>query len=111
MRHVSPGQTAEVVMKLRPGQTFTARVIDVVDTTSGAQLQPSGVLPDAPGPNEPPLPFGVILELDEPLTDLGDVMGGALGTAAIYTDSASATHVIRRVMLRMESWMNYLVPY
>ena len=36
--------------------------------------------------------------------------GGASGTAAIYTDNAGLTHVIRRVMIRMQTWMNYILP-
>jgi hypothetical protein len=36
--------------------------------------------------------------------------GGAVGTATIYTDSVSMTHLIRRVMMRMQTWMNYILP-
>jgi multidrug resistance efflux pump len=111
LRHVQKGQEAEVVLKLFPGRTFTAKVEAIVDVTSGAQLQPSGILPNAPTPNDRPLPFAVVLSLDDPPTLYEEVSGGALGTAAIYTESASSTHIIRRVMLRMESWMNFLLPY
>ncbi len=41
---------------------------------------------------------------------LGTIPGGAIGTAAIYTESVAATHIIRKVMVRMETWMNYLKP-
>ena len=37
--------------------------------------------------------------------------GGSVGSAAIYTDSVRATHIIRKVMIRMEAWVNYLNPY
>jgi len=111
LRHVQKGQEAEVVLRLFPGKAFNGAVEAVIDVTSGAQLQPSGVIPIAPTPNDPPLPFAVVLKLDDLPTLAGEVSGGALGPAAIYTDSASATHIIRRVMLRMESWMNFLLPY
>lgn len=111
LRHVKVGQKAEVVFKLYPGKVFPATVANIVDVTSGAQLQPSGTLPDAPMPTEPALPFAVVLQLDKPPSGLETITGGALGTAAVYTESAAATHIIRRVMLRMESWMNYLLPY
>lgn len=111
VRHVQKGQEAEVVLKQFPGKTFTGTVEGIVDVTSGAQLQPSGELPNAPTPNDPPLPFAVVLNLDDLPALSEEVSGGALGTAAIYTQSASATHIIRRVMLRMESWMNFLLPY
>ena len=31
-------------------------------------------------------------------------------TAAIYTESARITQIIRKVMVRMEAWMNYIIP-
>lgn len=37
-----------------------------------------------------------------------DLPGGAVGTPAIYTDRVSFTRVIRRVMLRMQAWTNYI---
>jgi len=36
---------------------------------------------------------------------------GTVGTAAIYTKSAGMTHIIRKVMIRMQSLMNYLIPW
>ena len=111
LRHVRPGQEAEVVLRLRPGETFPAVVESVIDITAGAQLQPSGLLPTAPTVQEPSLPYGVRLRLEDPPATGGPILGGAVGTAAIYTDAAKATQVIRRVMLRMESWMNYLKPF
>ena len=99
------------MLRLYPGQTFEAVVDSIIDITAGAQLQPSGLLPTAPTVQEPSLPYGVRLRLKEPPPTIDPVLGGAVGTAAIYTDAAKATQVIRRVMLRMESWMNYLKPF
>lgn len=31
-----------------------------------------------------------------------------MGVAAIYTDQVKFTHVVRRVMLRMQAWLNYV---
>jgi hypothetical protein len=36
---------------------------------------------------------------------------GAAGTATIYTSSASMTHLIRKVMIRMESYLNFINPW
>ena len=57
------------------------------------------------------MPYGVILRLDETPSGLHQLPGGAVGTAAIYTDSVKATHIIRRVMMRLQAWMNYINPY
>ena len=34
---------------------------------------------------------------------------GARGSAAIYTDSVKALHVLRKVLLRVDTKINYLV--
>jgi hypothetical protein len=39
------------------------------------------------------------------------VPAGATGEAAIYTQSASPTHIIRRVMIRMTAYLNYFLPF
>lgn len=110
LRHVEVGQEAEVVLRMFPGQTLGATVTDIIPLTAGAQIQPSGLVPQAPTQADPALPYAVILGLDDKTIDLAVIPGGAVGVAAIYTDSMSATHVIRRVMMRMEAWMNYVKP-
>ena len=108
VRHVAPGQEAEVALKLFPGKTLKAKVLGVAPMISQGQLLPSGVAPNPPGAGTIPGPYGVLLELDDERISIDQVYGGALGTAAIYTDSVKATHVIRRIMLRMEAWINYV---
>ena len=110
LRHVEVGQKAEIVLRMYPGVTLSATVTDILDINSAAQLQPSGIIPDVPTLADPPLPYGVIVELDESSVLPDVIPGGAVGTAAIYTDSVKATHVIRKVMMRMEAWTNYLKP-
>jgi len=110
LRHVKPGQKADVVLRIFPGRTLSATVTDIININSAAQLQPTGLLPQFPTVADPILPFGVILQLDDASIDLVEIPGGAVGTAAIYTESVKATHVIRKVMVRMEAWMNYLKP-
>jgi multidrug resistance efflux pump len=110
LRYIEPGQKAEIVLRMFPGRTLAATVESIVNINPAAQLQPSGLLPNVPSPADPALPFGVILELDDDSIDLLDIPGGAAGTAAVYTDSVAATHIIRKVMMRMEAWMNYIKP-
>ena len=56
----------------------------IVNINPSAQLQPSGLLPNAPMASDPALPYAVILELDDDSVDLLDIPGGAVGTPAIY---------------------------
>ena len=37
------------------------------------------------------------------------VAAGAVGGAAIYTEHAEAIHIIRKVILRVGSYLNYLI--
>jgi len=110
LRHVQKGQQAEVVLRLYPGKVFMATVGGIIDINSAAQLQATGILPQAPSMQDPPLPYGVELVLNDEDLKLSTIPGGAIGTAAIYTESVTATHIIRKVMVRMETWMNYLKP-
>lgn len=55
------------------------------------------------------LPLYVVIKMDDEAT-ANDMPAGTVGSAAIYTESATMTHIIRKVMIRMDSLMNYLVP-
>jgi multidrug resistance efflux pump len=111
LRNVEPGQAAEVVFKIRPGKTYAARVRSVTRFGSQGQLSPSGAIPATPTGADPPLPYGVILDLDAGAEALRELPAGATGSAAIYTNSAAATHLIRRVMMRMQTFINYVNPW
>lgn len=109
IRHVRPGMPAEVTLKQFPGNTLAAKVDFIAPMTGQGQLPPSGVVPtpvaQAPGP------FGVILELADDRISMDQILGGAAGSAAIYTNRLKATHIIRRVILRTEAWANYVNPF
>ena len=47
------------------------------------------------------------LELD----DIGDltIPAGTSGVAAVYTDCARAIRIIREVVIRMTTWLNYVI--
>jgi multidrug resistance efflux pump len=110
LRHVEPGQPAEVALKILPGRTLPATVESIAYMTASGQVTNSSTLRDFPDGAGLAQPYGVILDLDEEALGLPNLPGGASGTAAIYTDRARPTHVIRRVMVRMNAWLNYLVP-
>lgn len=110
LRHVKPGQPAEVTFAYHPGKIYQATTEYVVPMNASGQLPPSGTMPSLAshlGPNEL---VGVLLQLKDLPPDMAILPGGSDGTAAIYTQSAQITHVIRRVMIRMDAWLNYLRP-
>jgi hypothetical protein len=50
--------------------------------------------------------FAVTLELDG--ADELTIPAGTAGAAAIYTDRAAAIRIVRKVVIRMTTWLNYL---
>jgi hypothetical protein len=114
LRHVKPGQPVEITMKLYPGKILTGTVEGLAMMTPQGQLPPSGQVPLAPTGQDPPAPFGVIVVPSEEamavIEEMGKLPGGATGTAAIYTESSKFSHMIRKVILRLEMWLNYVNP-
>ena len=110
LRHVKEGQSAEVVFKLYPGRTFSAKVDEILGMNAAGQMVATGVVQDPTAIVRLNQPYGVILKLDDADIDPNELPGGAIGAAAIYTESVKVTHIIRRVELRMKSWLNYISP-
>jgi len=110
LRHVKPGQPAEIAFKLYPGRTFSAQVESVIPMNSAGQVEVTGVLSDLEDMLSRKRPYGVILTLDDDAIDVADLPGGAIGIADVYTDQAKITHIIRRIELHMKSWLNYVIP-
>ncbi|MEO0978455.1 MAG: efflux RND transporter periplasmic adaptor subunit [Pseudomonadota bacterium] len=110
LRFVRQGQDAEVTFAHFPGQVFEAVVEEVIPINAAAQVPPNGVLPSLAqlsGPNEL---MGVVLQLTDGADLYSEIPAGAGGTAAIYTNSVQPTHIIRKVMIRMDAWLNYIIP-
>jgi len=107
LRHVAPGQSAELVFKTRPGEVFSATVDHVVSDLATAQIAPGGTA--MMHQQIVPAPFYVRLHLDDP--DIArSLHSGAVGTAAIYTGELEITYAIRKVMMRMDAWLAYIIP-
>ncbi|QDT66503.1 HlyD family secretion protein [Calycomorphotria hydatis] len=109
LRYVKPGQSAEIVFKYLPGKTIAAKVDSVVPITSNAQVVASGVLQDLTKVTSENLAYMVNLTITDEEVSVTDLPGGAVGVGAIYTDKATLTHIIRKVMLRMQGWLNYVI--
>lgn len=108
VRHINVGDAAEITFKALSGHVYRASVEQVLPAISEGQVTVSGL---AATPRQlAPKPFVVRLILDNPNAIKG-LPAGAFGQAAIYTSAARAAHVIRRVMMRMQAWMNYILPF
>lgn len=106
-RNIMPGQPIEITLKYLPGKVYTGRVVAFLQATALGQQAPSGSA--ARPTNIQPAPFVVRVQLDD-VSTAATLPAGAMGDAAIYTQSATATHIVRRIMIRMTAYLNYILP-
>jgi RND family efflux transporter MFP subunit len=107
-RYVAPGQEVEVTFKFVPGHVYTGKVESVLQAIATGQAQTSGtaVLPKA----IEVAPLVVRVKLDDDAF-AKTLPAGAAGTATIYTDHVTVSHVIRRILLRQVAILNYVNPF
>lgn len=108
------GYEAEVAFDGVPGKVFSASVLEVLPAMAEGQLPASGTLLDGSTlQNRVPGRVAVKLKIDDPGFEpyIRQVPGGAYGQAAIYSDHMHHVAIMRKVLLRMASWMNYLFPF
>lgn len=108
IRNVELGQPAEVVLTAFPGRTFTGKVTNILQLTPEGQLTANNeIMVSLPeGHGSQPI---VQIALDDGQIDIKELIGGMVGQAAIYTDSQKQSHLYRKVTLRMQTWLNYVL--
>ena len=105
---IKPGQEAEVIIDAVPGHVFKGEVVKLLPAMAEGELQSAGTLVSANLLAQHGRAMAVI-ELKEDLDDY-NLPHGAQGKVAIYTESFSHVAIIRRVLLRMLGWLNYVYP-
>ena len=108
IRYVELGQTAEVILTTFPGRTFTGKVVHILQLTPEGQLTANNEIMVELPDEQHGLPI-VQIELDEGQIEINELIGGMTGQAAIYTDAQKQSHLYRKVSLRMQTWMNYIL--
>jgi multidrug resistance efflux pump len=101
-----PDSHAEVSFPAVPGRVFQARVLRVQEAIAQGQVQATGSLLD-PESIKGKGRVLVSLKFEEDLTPY-QLVPGTTGTAAVYTKHFHHLDVIRKVLLRMNAWTNYL---
>jgi multidrug resistance efflux pump len=105
---VEPGNEAEFTIYTHPGRIIKARVNSIVWAQGAGQLQAAGTIPTTGVTTPPPQRFAVKFDLADKDKELF-LAAGAAGDAAIYTEHAEFLHIIRKVILRVSSYTNYLI--
>jgi len=107
LKFVAVGDAVEMAFDRLPGRILAGRVQAIIPATGQGQLPPSGVLME--WTSEPIAGrFGVSLELDDEHSTVL-LPAGASGVAAVYTERVKAIRIIRKVVIRMTTWLNYVV--
>lgn len=102
MRYIRPGQPAEVVFRSMPGRAFSATVRKLFPSAPHAEYAGSGKTPEVPIVMD--TTYAVELEVD---LQGSTIAPGTSGQATILTEKVGGLGVIRRITLRMTTWLNF----
>ncbi|EPX64790.1 Multidrug resistance efflux pump [Cystobacter fuscus DSM 2262] len=108
LHKVQPGDEAEVTLLAFPNRVIKCRVESVVWATGQGQLPLSGTIPETGAQSQAPGRYAVKLRVDE---KEGSVLlpAGARGNAAIYTHGLHPVHILRKVILRVGTKVDWLI--
>jgi multidrug resistance efflux pump len=107
LHKVVNGNEAEITLDTYPGRVIKAHVDSIIWAQGQGQIEASGDLPKTtfvPPPGRFPVKL-VVADRDRALF----VAVGARGSAAIYTEHVKLVHILRKVLLRTASYLDYII--
>jgi len=108
LHQIEPGNEAEFALATYPGHVIKATVDSVIWAQGQGQIQASGALPMTAALATPPQGFVVKFDVAEKDKELF-LAAGASGSGAVYTHHLHAIHIIRKVILRVGAYTDYLI--
>jgi multidrug resistance efflux pump len=106
IQNIKPGFEAEVVFIALPGKVFTGSVVGMSEIMAQGQLLPDDKLISVSGVT-PPGRVLVRIEIDDDLSSY-QLPAGVKAYVAVYSDRWEPIAIVRKVILRVMSWENYL---
>lgn len=104
------GDAAEIAFDGIPGKVFSGEVETVLPLIAEGQLQPNGTLmTDTSAAGRMPVRIRITDKNFERYRNR--VPGGAFGQAALYSEHFHHVALLRKILLRMSAWMNYIFPF
>jgi len=106
------GNEAEVAFDGIPGTVFTGEVQMVLPALAEGQVQATGNLINAQTPPRPGR-IPVLINITDPRYEAysDKVPGGSYAQVAVYSHHFHHVAIMRKILLRMSAWMNYLFPF
>jgi multidrug resistance efflux pump len=108
VRKIKPGQEAEIAMKMYPGRIIKCKVDSIMWATAQGQLPIGGVNTASGVAPVPPNSLAVRLLKDRNDKNLF-LASGAMGGGAVYTDSGAPIHILRKIILRVGTKIDWLI--
>ncbi|PWJ45091.1 HlyD family secretion protein [Sediminitomix flava] len=106
LHQVEEGNEVELTLRAVPGKIFKCRVESIIwqQGLGRGQMTTTGLMPDTKP--LPPGRYAVRFTLPE---DEEFLRNGSVGEAAVYATEIHPVNIVRKVMIRMSSKINYLV--
>ena len=108
LHQVEPGNDAEIILATYPGRVIKTKVDSIIWAQGQGQMPITGVLPNTGPVPTPDGRFAVKLVLADKEKDLF-LAAGARGSGAIYTHHAVPIHLIRKVIVRVSAYFDYII--
>jgi multidrug resistance efflux pump len=108
LHKVEPGNEVELSMKMYPGRIIKGKVDSIVWASGEGQLPLGGRIPETGPAPTPQGRIAVKIKLDGKDADTF-LSAGARGRAAIYTNGGVPIHILRRVIIRVQGKMDWLI--
>ncbi|GGB13191.1 HlyD family secretion protein [Agarivorans gilvus] len=109
INRLKEGDPAEFIVDAKPGMVFKGKVRQVLPAIAEGEFQANGRLLGAE------VFFkhsrSLVLIDPEPRFDEFNFPMGVSGQVAIYTEHFHHLSVMRKVLLRMQGWLNYIFPF
>ncbi|EIJ0984629.1 HlyD family secretion protein [Vibrio vulnificus] len=106
LQRLQPGFEAEFMFRALPGKVFKGEVIEVLPAIGESQFQARGALLGTEALRTSGRVFAT-LRITDDLSEYHLPMGTAV-EVAVYSDSFTHVSIMRKVLIRMKSWQNYL---
>ena len=106
LQRLEPGYEAEFVFRALPGKVFKGEVVELLPAIGESQFQARGALLGTDALRTSGRVF-VKLKITDDLSQYNLPLGTAV-EVAVYSDKFTHVSIMRKVLIRMKSWQNFL---
>jgi len=112
-KRLKVGYEAEIAFDALPGRVFSGEVIEVLPAMAEGEIQANGTMISLNQSSNIPGRIAVKIKItDERFSELAQyVHGGSYGQSAVYSDHFHHVAIMRKILIRMSSWMSYFYPF